>query len=65
MLKSLFDYSLFLKEPNYTYLLACLGIFKRTEKVEAIFQILINYEIHPKTFIMDNTGANNKRIYVL
>ena len=63
--KPFFDYPLFLKELNYTNLLACLDTYERVEKVEAILQMLTNYEIRLKTFIMDNTGTNNDRVYGL
>ncbi|CAG8524971.1 6918_t:CDS:2 [Ambispora gerdemannii] len=53
----LYDYPLFLKELNYTNLLA-LG-----ERVEAILQMLTNRGIRLNTFVMDNTGANNEAFY--
>ncbi|GBB92282.1 hypothetical protein RclHR1_19970001 [Rhizophagus clarus] len=63
--KPFFDYPLFIKELNYTNLLACLETYGRARKVEAILQMLTKYEIRLKTFIMDNTGANNERVYGL
>ncbi len=63
--KPFFDYPSFLEEFNYTNLLACVETYERVRKVEAIFQMLTNHEIRLKTFIMDNTGANNERVYGL
>ncbi|RGB21932.1 hypothetical protein C1646_822746 [Rhizophagus diaphanus] len=63
--KPFFDYPLFIKELNYTNLLVCLGMYEMAKKAEAILQMLTKYEIRLKTFIMDNTGANNERVYGL
>ncbi|CAG8621295.1 7324_t:CDS:2 [Ambispora gerdemannii] len=56
----LYDYPLFLKELNYTNLLALKGI---DGKVNAILQMLINRGIRLNTFIMDNTGSKSERHY--
>ncbi|POG75387.1 hypothetical protein GLOIN_2v1770262 [Rhizophagus irregularis DAOM 181602=DAOM 197198] len=62
--KPFFDYPLFIKELNYTNLLACLKMYEMAKKVEAILQMLTKYEIRLKTFIIDNTGANNERSHL-
>ncbi|CAG8595155.1 7430_t:CDS:2 [Funneliformis caledonium] len=61
----LYDYPIFLKELNYTNLLACEETYGRARKVEAIFRMLTNREVRLNTFIMENTGANNERVYGL
>jgi hypothetical protein len=61
-----FDYPSFIKELHYTNLLvACEGTYERVEKVRSILQMLTNRETRLETFIMENTGANNERIYGL
>ncbi|CAI2194839.1 11234_t:CDS:2 [Funneliformis geosporum] len=61
----LYDYPIFLKELNYTNLLACEETYDRSRIVEKIFQMLTNREVHLNAFIMENTGANNERVYGL
>ncbi|CAG8586248.1 4017_t:CDS:2 [Diversispora eburnea] len=60
-----FDYPSFIKELNYTSLLACKGTYERIKTVELILQMLTDREIRLETFIMENTGANNERAYGL
>ncbi|RIA85581.1 hypothetical protein C1645_879218 [Glomus cerebriforme] len=60
-----FDYPSFIKELNYTNLLACQEIYERAKNVESILQMLTNREIRLEKFIMENTGANNERVYGL
>ncbi len=59
-----FDYPLFIKELNYTNLLLCKGIYEKA-KVESILQMLTNREIRLETFIMENIGTSNERVYGL
>jgi hypothetical protein len=60
-----FDYPSFIKELHYTNLLACEGAYSRAKKVESILQMLTTREVRLETFIMENTGANNERVYGL
>ncbi|RHZ78089.1 hypothetical protein Glove_168g250 [Diversispora epigaea] len=60
-----FDYPSFIKELNYTSLLACKGTYERVKTVELILQMLTDREIRLETFIMENTGTNNERTYGL
>ncbi|RHZ77956.1 hypothetical protein Glove_168g241 [Diversispora epigaea] len=60
-----FDYPSFIKELNYTSILACKGIYERVETVESILRMLADRGIRLETFIMENTGASNERTYGL
>ncbi|CAG8740375.1 12042_t:CDS:2, partial [Racocetra fulgida] len=60
-----FDYPSFIKELNYTSLLACKGVYERNKTVESILQMLTDREIRLEALIMENTGTNNERAYGL
>ncbi|CAG8681745.1 10550_t:CDS:1, partial [Racocetra fulgida] len=59
-LPTLYDYPFFLKELNFTNL---LELDKDITNVDAILKMLTSREIRLTTFIMDNTGTNNDKLY--
>jgi len=60
---TLYDYPLFLKELNFTNLLATFGKYESFIKIAAILQMLTNRGVRLESLIMDNTGANNDKLY--